>query len=123
MDPIRSHLARREAGGHVIDGGLDYLVEAWKRIATHVEVGDEVWMWEEWLNDLDTRELLQDLLDNVPESRRAVAEIEAADARFRRAAIATEQCAWGERNARRHGWTRDRNWWYWTEPPNGYDGV
>jgi hypothetical protein len=73
------------------------------------------------VNDLDTRELLQDLLDNVPEARRAKVEIEAADTRFRRAAIATDDCAWGERNAREERWTRDRNWWYWTEPPSGYE--
>jgi hypothetical protein len=87
MDPIRRHLPRLEAGQHVIDGGLDYLVESWNRIACQVEAGDEVWMSEEWLNDLDTRELLHDLLENVPEAQRAAPEIEAADVRFRGAAV------------------------------------
>ena len=123
MDSIRSHLTRREAGQHVIDGGLAYLVESWNRIANQVEAGDEVWMSEEWLNDLDTRELLHDLLENVPEAQRAAPEIEAADARFRGSAVATESCAWGERIARDEGWTRETHWWYWTDPPNGYQEV
>lgn len=120
MDAVRAHLARREIAEHVIDGGLDYLVSSWTRIATAVEGRRETWMWEEWLNDLDTREILQGLLDHVPDCRYVIAQIEEADARFLTAAIVTDACEWGAENAARHGWTPAKNWWYWRKPPTPY---
>jgi phage terminase large subunit-like protein len=121
VDKIRHHLAQRKVGSHVIEGGLDYLVRGWESTATKVEAGDERWMWEEWVNDLDGREILQDLLDNVPESREALHAIEAADRRFAASAVPTESCEWGDENAGRHGWTRETNWWYWRKPPTPYE--
>ncbi len=64
----RTHLSRRRVGEHVIDGGLDYLVRGWTQTAAAVEGRHEIWMSEEWLHDLDGREIIQDLLDNVTES-------------------------------------------------------
>jgi hypothetical protein len=74
----------------------------------HRRTLDEVWTWEEWLNDLDTREILEDLFDSVPGSQRARPAIEEADARFRGAASAADDCVWGERNRESHGWTREK---------------
>jgi 5-formyltetrahydrofolate cyclo-ligase family len=120
-DPIRLHLARREFADHVIDGGIDYLVGKWERIASEVEGGSERWMWEEWLNDLDAREILQDLLDNVPESKTAIDAVEQADERFAASTIPTDECQWGARNAADEGWTPEKNWWYWRKPPTPYE--
>jgi hypothetical protein len=105
----------------VIDGGLDYLVSEWARIAAAVEGQQEVWMWEEWMNDLDAREILQDLLDKVPESHVAISTIEEADARFLSGAVETSDCQWGEVNAARRGWAPEKNWWYWRKPPTPYE--
>ena len=120
VDAIRARLADRGAGPHVIDGGLDYLVGAWTRVASDVEARRETWEWEEWVNDLDTRELLQDLVEHVPDARSALPQIEEADARFLRAAIRTDECEWGEENAAHHGWTPETHWWYWRRPPTPY---
>jgi hypothetical protein len=121
MDAIRRHLERREVGPHVIEGGLDYLVSGWERLASQVEGGSERWMWEEWLNDLDGREIIQDLLDHVPESRKALAAVERADERFAASTIPTDECVWGDGTAARHGWTREKNWWYWRDPPTPHE--
>ena len=121
MDAIRSHLEQRGVGSHVVEGGLDYLVSKWERIAATAEAGEPWWCWEEWLNDLDAREIIQDLLDNVPESRTALDAVERADKQFVASTIPTDECQWGEGNAARHGWTPERNWWYWRDPPAGYE--
>ena len=105
----------------MIEGGLDYLVNSWEDLASQVETGNEQWMWEEWVNDLDGREIIQDLLDHVPESRVALEVVERADKRFAASTIPTDACQWGDDNAKRHGWTRDKNWWYWRKPPTPYD--
>ena len=121
MDAIRRHLERRKVSEAVIEGGLDGLVSDWAELASTVEAGVARWMWEEWLNDLDGREIIQDLLDHVPESRTALAAVEPADERFGASTIPTEQCVWGDGTASRHGWTREKNWWYWRDPPTPYE--
>jgi hypothetical protein len=105
----------------VIEGGLSYLVTRWERLASEVDAVKRQWLWEEWLNDLDVREIIQDLFDNVPESRIALDVVERADKRFASATIPTDECQWGDYNAERHGWTPDKNWWYWCEPPTPYE--
>ncbi len=89
------------------------LIERWERIAANpVALGSD-----DWLNDLDVRQLLHDL------ERRARApyrdRLRAADARFRAATLPVRACLWGEANAERHGWTRRRNWWYYRIPAAG----
>jgi hypothetical protein len=121
VDAIRHYLEQRRVASHVIEGGLDYLVRDWERTATKVEAGNEVWLWEEWVNDLDAREILQDLLDHVPESHQALQAVEAADRRFAASSVPTDKCEWGDENAARHGWTREKNWWYWRKPPTPYE--
>ena len=120
MDPIRHHLEQREVGPHVVEGGLDYLVSGWNDTASRAAAGNQ-WVWEEWVNDLDGREILQDLLDNVPESRTALEAVQRADERFTASTTPTDERQWGEENAARHGWTRDTNWWYWRKPPTPYE--
>lgn len=121
MDAIRRHLEQREVGPHVVEGGLDYLVSSWERLASQVEAGNEQWVWEEWVNDLDGREIIQDLLDNVPESQAALEAVVLADKRFTASTIRTDECQWGDHNAARHGWTRDKNWWYWRKPRRPFE--
>ena len=121
MDAIRRHLEGKEVAPHVVEGGLDYLVRRWQTTASEVAAANEQWMWEEWVNDLDTREILQDLMDNVPESRLALADVEAADKLFAASTVRTEACQWGDENARHHGWTPGKNWWYWRAPPNPFE--
>jgi hypothetical protein len=121
MDAIRRHLQQREVGRHVVEGGLDYLVSNWERIASQVQGGSERWVSEEWLNDLDAREIIQDLFDNVPESRTAADAVERADKRFAASTIPRGECVWGAYNAAQNGWTREKNWWYWRNPPTPYE--
>jgi hypothetical protein len=120
MDEVRLYLRARGVGPHVVKGGLEYLLGRWRHLADQVAEGRERWYWEEWLNNLDVREILHGVLDHTPDSRSALTEIAAADRRFLAATIETEECVWGERNEREHGWSSERNWWYWREPPTPY---
>ena len=120
MDPVRAYLAEAEYGHHVVDGGLDYLRTEWDRVASEAENG-ATWVSEEWVNDLDARQIIHELLENVPEAAVIRSQVEITDRRFRAAVRMTDECAWGEANAERHGWTRDENWWYWTEPRTPYE--
>lgn len=117
-DPIRDYL-RSHGGSHLVDGGLPGLLGRWARTAFKVEANG-TWYWEEWVNDLDTRQLLSDLVEAVPEAHRVQVELDAADETFRTFAISTSECAWYDDIAEQEGWTPARNWWYWTKPPTPY---
>jgi hypothetical protein len=119
-DPIRDYLTRRGVGPHVIEGGLEYLKQMWATITSEVEDESTRWYEEEWLNELDVREILHGLLQNVPEAATVLPELSAIDARFAAAAIETDECAWGHHVARKEGWTKRVNWWYWRKPPTLY---
>ncbi len=117
MDAIREYLERENvAAPHVIEGGLEWLVARWRRTATRAESGEQHWVWEDWVNDLDTRNIIQNLLEHVPESRGSLPQIEEADARFRNGTVESHRCVWGEENAEKHGWTSEKEWWYWRQP-------
>jgi hypothetical protein len=120
VDSISDYLSRRGVGPHVIEGGLSYLLQKWERLASQLEDGSTAWDEDEWLNELDVREILHSLLQDVPEAATALPEISAIDARFAAAAIETAECAWGQRVAGRRGWTQQVNWWYWRKPPTPY---
>jgi len=119
VDAVRTYLKRSGVGQHVIDGGLEHLLDTWATVASAVERRDE-WMWEEWMNDVDSRQILQDVLDHVPTSASALPQIKDADTRFLVNAVETDECQWGAENASRHGWTAEKNWWYWRRPPTPY---
>ena len=122
MDPVRAYLVEHEYGHHVAEGGLDYLKQTWDRVASDAESG-ATWFSEEWLNDLDTRQIIHELLENVPEAAVIRSHVEVADRRFRTAVRVTEECVWGEVNAKDEGWTSAENWWYWTEPRTPYESY
>lgn len=119
-DPIREYLIRRQVGPHVIEGGLDYLLQKWARLASELADPSTAWDENEWLNELDVREIIHGLLGSVPEAARAGAEVSEIDARFAAATIEANGCAWGQRVAEREGWSRDVNWWYWRKPATPY---
>jgi hypothetical protein len=117
---VREYLRRREVGPHVLEGGLEYLVESWDRTASQV-AGRETWMWEEWVNDLDGREIIECVLEGVPEAASYRSRVGSIDDRFRASAVATEERAWGDEIAERERWDRSRSWWYWTKPPTPFE--
>jgi hypothetical protein len=119
-DPIRDYLIRRRVSPDVIEGGIDYLVQRWDKLASTLEGGSTAWDEDEWLNELDVREILHGLLESVPEAATAWPEVSAIDARFMSAAVETDECTWGRRVAQRHGWTREVHWWYWRKPATPY---
>lgn len=116
-DTIREHLRRRGAGPHVVEGGLPYLVECWELFASDVERGYTMGL-DEWRNDVDTREILHDVLRVAGEDDRRAwrRRVREADERVRACLVSTPRCVWGDSNARKHGWNAGRNWWYFLVP-------
>ena len=117
-DPVRRYLEERGAAAHVVAGGLDGLVRGWEDAVETVADGYPLDTLDDYLNDLDGRQILADALAVAPreDAERLRLRIAAADARFRSLVVHIPRPLWGERAATAHGWTADRSWWYWNRP-------
>ena len=95
------------------------MVANWEATAAGVRDGRPAYvMYEEFLNDMDGRRILQECLELLREDeaapvRRRVAR---ADWLFRDATVPTARCIWGDATAERRGYARDRDWYYFRRP-------
>lgn len=116
-DPVREYLRQRGASYSVIANGLRGLVDNWERVVAEVEAGYDRPL-DDYLNDLDARQLLANALEIAPEEvREAYLErIASADGRIRGATKPSARCLWGQIVADEEGWKPERNWWYFLLP-------
>ncbi len=117
IDPVRDLLRSRGCADRAVEGGLEGLLEAWERVAETLEGGYALGL-DDYLNDLDVRELLDAviLLATDRDRTKAAKRLAAIDTRVRSATEPAGRCLWGERVARSHGWTLTTHWWYYVRP-------
>jgi hypothetical protein len=118
-DPVREYLRRSGAPYSVVARGLRGLVENWERVVTQVVEGYNLSL-DDYLNDMDTRQLLSNALELAPEEVRAafMARVHDADLRIRLNLVPAGRCLWGGIVAEEEGWTEEKNWWYFEKPRN-----
>jgi hypothetical protein len=116
-DPARDYLRERGCGEHVIEGGLEGLVESWEKTVRQVEEGYSLTL-DDYLNDLDARQLIAEALVVASDQQRAAIEarLSRADEKMRNLTEPTKFCLWGEEVAEEEGWTAEENWWYFARP-------
>ena len=116
-DPVRDFLCERGCGEHVIEGGLEGLVESWEKTVREVEEGYSLTL-DDYLNDLDGRQLIAEALPVSRDDQRATinARLTRADEKMRSLTEPTKNCLWGDEIAQEEGWTPDENWWYFARP-------
>lgn len=122
-DPVREWLKERGCPAHVVKGGLAGLAAGWEQTVERVVRGYDLG-WDDYLNDMDGRELLHGALAKATASirRRYEARVEAADGRIQVLLLPPGKCFWGAKEARARGWSRETNWWYFRLPKNGVGG-
>jgi hypothetical protein len=116
LDPVRALLNARGCPPHIVDSGLPGLVEAWSDVVSMVE-GEYELTLDDYLNDLDLRDLIAAALEvaDVPARIAVAQELNDADAHFR---DFTEDapCLWGDDIAAEEGLDPAREWWYYRRP-------
>jgi len=116
---VREYLIDEQYPKHVVSGGLPHLVANWEATAAGIRDGSPAYvMYEEFLNDMDGRRILQECLDllradEAAAVRRRVAQ---ADQLFRDATLPTAHCIWGDATADERGYSRDKDWYYFRRP-------
>jgi hypothetical protein len=98
----------------VVQRGVPYLLTRWRRTSLAVTRGYPGDL-DEYLNDMDVRQLFEDVRDCL-----ATEGVEipppSGDRTVRRFLVPAIACLWGAANAAKHGWTAEKNWWYFTHP-------
>lgn len=99
--------------------GLNYLIPCWQE---NVEMLDleihEGLMVDEYLNDVDARNIIDRILHVLPNNVRTAveADLKPIDALFLKKTQETEMCIWGNENEQRHGWNHENQWYYYRAP-------
>jgi hypothetical protein len=116
-DPVRDFLGERGCPDHVISGGLRGLVETWEKIVQAVKEGYTFGL-DDYLNDLDTRQLLEETLAVASREQKEelLKRVRQADELMKSLVKPSGKCLWGEDIAETEGWTAGENWWYFSHP-------
>jgi hypothetical protein len=101
----------------VVAQGLRGLVENWERVVAQVLQGYNLTL-DDYLNDMDGRQLLENALELAPEEVRNafLPRVHDADMKIRLNLVPAGRCLWGGIVADDEGWTEERNWWYFERP-------
>jgi len=120
LSALQAFLREEGAPDDVVQGGLAVLLAGWERTVASVEEGYPG-DYEDYLGDLDGRQLLAQALERVTPGQAAVIEapLRELDARMRRATTPVERCLWGMIVADEEGWSPEDNWWYYARPIEG----
>ena len=99
-------------------GELRELIDQWAGFATDLARKNYTFDLDNWLNDVDVRELILEALpmfdrDDLGE---LAVRLEQADSIFRAATRPFRACVWGKGTARKERWTAEKNWWYFRTP-------
>lgn len=115
-DPVHTYLVSRGCSPAVIRSGLSGLLDQWASIVAATERGRDLSL-DEWLNDMDLRDILAGALAAAPprDRRAAALRLDEADERFH---AITEPSAslWGDEIARNNSWRPEWQWWYFRRP-------
>ena len=114
---VRAFLEAHGCDMAVVERGLDGLIGEWEAAADALEAGYPLDTLDDYLNDMDARQLIHETLSAVPRAAAAVAaRLESADRRARAKLVPGGRCLWGDRIAERRGWEAAREWWYFMRP-------
>src|SRR5262249_26481535 len=114
-DPVRNRLKELGASEHVVSGGLEGLVAKWESIVKDISNGYTLDL-DEYLNDVDVRQLLEEVITRVPDlSPELLERIHVADNLLKHSSTRAK-CVWGNDVAHKEGWTPEKNWWYFVVP-------
>lgn len=93
--------------------GLNYLIPNWQNFADkYADTEDLIY---EWLNDLDTRKIIDKILSTLSDIERSKIEehLKIIDAAVIEKTFEINECVWGEKVERDNNYNRQKNWYYY----------
>lgn len=117
-EDVRVFLQSRGLADETIEAGAEGLVARWEQAARDAEHERYPFGIEDWLNELDGRQLIAELVATLKGALTSAqqARVKDADARVEAVTEPTTECLWGGRMATRMKWSAKSEWWYWRRP-------
>jgi hypothetical protein len=115
---VRQYLRARGSPKPVVSGGLPYLLQKWEKTIAKIEDPNAFVIFDEYLEWVDTRARLEDILSLLGTDKRAEIgqRIGELDRRFVAATEPSSACIWGGWNAGKYRFTAETTWWYYRVP-------
>jgi hypothetical protein len=97
---------------------LQELIDQWAAFARDLERQVYTFDLDNWLNDVDVRELILEALPMFGRDEMGdhALKLDEADRAFMAATRDFKRCVWGHGTARKEKWTPQENWWYFRTP-------
>jgi hypothetical protein len=94
------------------------LIDQWAAFTVTLERQDYSFDLDNWLNDVDVRELIVEALPMFSREEMGdhALKLDQADQAFRSATRDFKKCVWGKGTALKEKWTPQKNWWYFRTP-------
>jgi hypothetical protein len=94
------------------------LVDQWAAFTATLERQDYSFDLDNWLNDVDVRELILEALPMFSREEMGdhALKLDEADKLFMAGTRDFKRCVWGSGTAKKEKWTAPRNWWYFRTP-------
>jgi hypothetical protein len=99
------------------EAGIERAVVRWETAASAIAL-EELESFADFLRNADTRTLIEELMAIATDDERDMyqSRIARADGIIRAHAETTRQCVWGDERSAKHGWSADKQWWYFLRP-------
>ena len=97
---------------------LQELIDQWAGFARDLERQGYTFDLDNWLNDVDVRELILEALPMFSREEMGdhALKLDAADRAFMASTRDFKRCVWGGGIARKEHWNAQKNWWYFRTP-------
>ena len=97
---------------------LQELIDQWATFTRALEREDYTFDLDNWLNDVDVRELILEALPMFSREEMGdhALKLDGADLAFKAATRPFRRCVWGHGIQKKEKWTPETNWWYFRTP-------
>lgn len=120
---VREYLKARGCADFVVAGGLSGLLDRWGKATSAIEGGYDG-LLDEYLNDMDLRDILEDAMDvaALPENSEMRQRLAACDLRVKNATVPCGPI-WGREVAESEVMDPAVQWWYFVRPRHPSDEL
>jgi hypothetical protein len=110
---IQDFINTKHYSSNVKKGGLKYLLDSWERICQRIPYS-HTFLFDEYLNDLLTRKVIGEIIENCEIDRESIDKLKQLDAVFRSKTIEVNKSLWpNDENKYDNGYY----WFYYRIPP------
>ena len=117
-DPIREYCRRKKYSNMVIYGTFDYLLKGWEITVNSIVSGKYHSSFDEYLNDMDGRYILEELIEVADNTLPAgiKEQMWKLDCDIRKSSQPSSVCIWGTENSLKYGYSPQKHWYYFMLP-------